>query len=264
MRLPKLNGIEAIRQIHALVPRARILCISLDFSYQMVETAFRLGAVGYLDKLRFGGDLLRAIEAIRNGRYFVSGVARGGFGDATIDKPPLRHEVQLCSDDGVLRESFIDFVATTLKADRAAVVVASESHRADVLQGLRARNLDVDETIKTGRLISLDATETLSTMILNEAPDPARLFDAAGDVIDAAATAAMRKEGPRVAICRECPPFLLAEGRLAEALRLDKLWSLIAYTSRLDMLCGYVLASFEKRPDILQAICAEHSVVSSR
>src|ERR1700751_5827099 len=50
--LPKLNGLEAARQMRTLAPLAKILFISQEFSFDMIEAALRLGASGYVDKLR--------------------------------------------------------------------------------------------------------------------------------------------------------------------------------------------------------------------
>lgn len=264
IRLPKLNGLRAARRIRQLVPRARILFISLEFSFDLVEAALTSGGVGYVHKLRAGRDLLHAIEAVRRGRYFVSGVVREGFGQTTVHKPQVRHEVQLCSDDAVLQDSFTDAIAAILRADRAAILLATEPHRAGVLQGLRVQGIDVSDAIKQGALVSLDVAETLSAVTLNEMHDPAPLFDGARGLIEPAANAAKSKQLPRVAVCRECPPLLLAEGRMAEVLQLERLWNLIANTFIVDTLCGYALALFEKHRDILLRISAEHSAAYSR
>src|SRR5206468_5290510 len=62
--LPKLNGLEAARQMRKLAPLAKILFISQEFSFDMVEAALRLGASGYVHKLRVQSDLLPAIESV--------------------------------------------------------------------------------------------------------------------------------------------------------------------------------------------------------
>jgi hypothetical protein len=51
---------------------------------------------------------------------------------------------------------------------------------------------------------------------------------------------------------------------MAEALRLEQFWALMAQISVFDMLCGYPSASFEKHNDIFQRICGEHSAIYSR
>jgi CheY-like chemotaxis protein len=261
--LPKLNGLEAARQMRKLAPLAKILFISQEFSFDMVETALRLGASGYVHKIRVQSDLLPAIESVLRDKYFVSGVAKGGFGEASIDKPVIHHKVQFYADDAACVQSFTDFTASTIRAGKAAIVIVSDTHRADILKGLSTNGCDVNSAIRSGCLIPLDFNHKLSTLMLNEVVDPAHFFDAAGDLIETAANAAESEQLPRVGLCRECQPAILSDGKLLQALRLEQLWGLIAHTSVADLLCAYPSTSFEKHRDILDLICAEHSAIHS-
>jgi DNA-binding NarL/FixJ family response regulator len=77
--LPKLNGIEAARQIRQVSPNSKILFLSQDNSLDPEELALSTGAQGYVYKARVQSDLLPAIEAVLRGEKFVSDsrVARG-------------------------------------------------------------------------------------------------------------------------------------------------------------------------------------------
>jgi DNA-binding NarL/FixJ family response regulator len=70
--LPKLNGIEAARQICVLIPGSRIIFVSQESSAEVVTEALSFGARGYVLKVRAGSDLLVAIEAVLGGGQFVS------------------------------------------------------------------------------------------------------------------------------------------------------------------------------------------------
>jgi DNA-binding NarL/FixJ family response regulator len=70
--LPKMNGIEAARQILQRAPDSRILFVSQESSPDIVQETLRLGASGYVVKTSVGRDLLPAIEAVLQGRTFVS------------------------------------------------------------------------------------------------------------------------------------------------------------------------------------------------
>jgi DNA-binding NarL/FixJ family response regulator len=70
--LPSLNGIEAARRIHKLVPQAKILFLSQESSADIVQEALGLGALGYVVKGDAGSELLAAIRAVLEGRQFVS------------------------------------------------------------------------------------------------------------------------------------------------------------------------------------------------
>src|SRR4051812_4244351 len=77
--LPKLNGIEAARQIRTVSPESKILFVSQEFSADVVQEALRLGALGYVVKTQAGLDLLAAVEAICQGGRFVSAGLAGGL-----------------------------------------------------------------------------------------------------------------------------------------------------------------------------------------
>ena len=200
--LPKVNGLEAAKQMRKLSPLAKILLISQEFSFDMVEAALRLGASGYVHKLRVQSDFLPAIESVLRDKYFVSGVVRGGFGEASIDKSVIRHKVQFCADDAACVQSFTDFTASTIRAGKAAIVIVTDSHRADILKGLSTNGCDANSAIQTGCLIPLDVNDKLSTLMLKEVVDPAHLFDVAGHLIEPVASVAQREQPPRVGLCR--------------------------------------------------------------
>ena len=70
--LPRLNGIEAARRIRKLAPESKILFLSVECDAELVQEAMSLGALGYVDKAHAVGELLAAVEAVRQGRKFVS------------------------------------------------------------------------------------------------------------------------------------------------------------------------------------------------
>jgi DNA-binding NarL/FixJ family response regulator len=70
--LPTLNGIQVAKRLRDLVPRAKILFLSLEPSSEVVREAFKLGAVGYVYKLDAQSELLPAIETVVEGKRFVS------------------------------------------------------------------------------------------------------------------------------------------------------------------------------------------------
>jgi len=70
--LPSLNGIEAARQIRKLVPESKIIFLTQESSDDLVEEALRLGACGYVIKIKAKRDLLAAVETVISGKQFVS------------------------------------------------------------------------------------------------------------------------------------------------------------------------------------------------
>jgi DNA-binding NarL/FixJ family response regulator len=70
--LPTLNGIEAARQIRRLSPESKIIFLTQESSTDIVQEGLNLGARGYVLKTRAALDLVAALEAVLDGRRFVS------------------------------------------------------------------------------------------------------------------------------------------------------------------------------------------------
>jgi len=70
--LPTLNGIDAARRIRKVAPHSKILFVSQESSTDVAQEALDLGALGYVVKAHAGRELLVAVEAVRQGRQFVS------------------------------------------------------------------------------------------------------------------------------------------------------------------------------------------------
>ena len=71
--LPALHGIQAARHIRTLSPESKIIFVSQESSSDVVREAIGLGARGYVVKTRAASDLLAAVQAVYEGKLFVSG-----------------------------------------------------------------------------------------------------------------------------------------------------------------------------------------------
>ena len=263
--LPKLNGIEAARQIRQLSPSSKIVFLSQNNDLDVVRAALGT-AQGYVYKTDFQRDFLPAIQAVLRGQQFVSSSLKGyELTDTAGEKAPHRHEVLFYSDDTVLLDSLARFVAAALKAGNAAIVLATKPHRDSLVQRLKAEGVDTDDALQRGTYISLDAADTLSTIMDNDMPDPVRFFGGIGGLIEAAAKAA-KPEQPQVVVFGEAVALLQAEGRADAAIRFEQLGNDLTKTHNVDILCAYALSSFHGEEDqhVFQSICAEHSAVYSQ
>jgi len=72
LNLPTLNGIEVIRQVRELSPTSEIIVVSETRSAEIAEEAFRRGARGYVVKSNGASELLPAVEAVLEGKQFIS------------------------------------------------------------------------------------------------------------------------------------------------------------------------------------------------
>ena len=247
LNLPKLHGFEAAEQIRTVAPHARLLFLSQESSSEIVQKALSLGALAYVQKVSAATDLLSAIDAVLAGQRFVS---RSVAFTEPVAAPHLRrHEILFCSDDAAVVDGFARYVAAALNASDAAIVLATKSHRTDVLQALRRQGVDIDGAIERGTCLSFDA---------DVAPDAARFLEAIDRARAAAASGG--KARPRVAFCGERAGRLWAAGRTAEAVQLEQFCGELAHD--VDILCAYPVV-YTTGDQALARICAEHTAVSA-
>jgi DNA-binding response OmpR family regulator len=280
--LPLLNGIDAARRILKMSPESKILFVSQESSAEVVQEALNLGALGYVVKVHMGTELLPAVEAVLQGRQFVS---RGLSGHRFIlspdskavehSKEPLpppateglkvthSHKAEFYSDEATFVAGFARFIEATLGAGGAVITVATEAHRGSILQCLRDHGVDMVAAVEQGRYLSLDVAVAFSAVMVNDLPDPVRFQKVVSDLV-AVAAEATNGERSRVALCGECSPLLWAQGEADAAVELEHLCEQLARSCGIDILCGYLVSSFEREEqrDTYKRICAEHSAVS--
>jgi hypothetical protein len=143
-------------------------------------------------------------------------------------------------------------------------VLATKSHRDTLLEELKTQGSDVDVFIQQGAYIPLDASDTLSTFMINDWPDAGRFFESFKNLIESGTKAAKAKH-PRVAIFGEGVALLWAEGKKKAAIRLEQLGNDLAKSRKVDILCAYPLnLHIKEEKHSFEAICAEHSAVNSK
>jgi len=69
--LPRKNGFDAIPEIAAVAPDARVVVVSSQTAASSVRRALSAGAAGYLPKRASDRELVAAIERVRSGSRYV-------------------------------------------------------------------------------------------------------------------------------------------------------------------------------------------------
>jgi DNA-binding NarL/FixJ family response regulator len=198
--LPTLNGIKAARRIRKVSASSKILFMSEDRHPDTQNEALRSGGSGYVVKSNAARDLLPAIHAVLHGERFLSGGLKDSnladTADAGRDKvaaaSPLQsecHELRLCPDDEAFVYHFSHSTKVALDNGYASIVIATESHRAHLLQKLRADGVDVDIAVERGLLTLLDVADSLSTFMGNTATDEDRSAGMPRVIVEAVRTA---------------------------------------------------------------------------
>jgi hypothetical protein len=158
----------------------------------VVQEALRIGAHGYVVKTHAGIELLAGVEAVRQGKQFISG------GVPRKTEITRSHEVQFYSDDASFLVGFTRYIEAAVKAGNAVIVVATESHRNSLFQRLEAQGLNIGAAIEQGSFIPLNVADTLSTFMVNGLIDPVRFAKVAGDLL---VEAAKEEEHHHGALC---------------------------------------------------------------
>jgi DNA-binding NarL/FixJ family response regulator len=70
--LPKLNGIDAAKEIHQVVPGTQIIFVTLNNDADLAKAALSNGAHGYVLKTHATRELRSAIEEVLRGKQYVS------------------------------------------------------------------------------------------------------------------------------------------------------------------------------------------------
>lgn len=114
--MPLLNGLDATMQIKRLLPRVKVIVLTMNEDSDLVAEAFRAGASGYLLKHSAAQELLLAIREVLKGASYlsprvtsgaVSALLRGG--NAELHKareltPRQREVVQLLAEGRSMKE----------------------------------------------------------------------------------------------------------------------------------------------------------------
>jgi DNA-binding NarL/FixJ family response regulator len=72
LMLPELSGIDATERILGLLPRTRIVILSVCHTSEHIFRALRAGARGYVLKESAGAELVRAVSAVAVGERYLS------------------------------------------------------------------------------------------------------------------------------------------------------------------------------------------------
>jgi PAS domain S-box-containing protein len=182
--------------------------------------------------------------------------------DSTPARADPQHRVQIYDDDAFLVESVVRFAGAALGAGDAVVLIATEHHLAAVEEGLEAQALSVATARAQGRYVALEAARTLAELLQDGRPDAER-FEA---LIGAPIRAAAARPGAQVHAFGEMVSLLWGQGRPEAAVRLEELWSELARTLPLSVLCAYPKAALEggaADADAARAVRDLHSDVLS-
>ncbi|HUS33096.1 MAG TPA: ATP-binding protein [Kofleriaceae bacterium] len=170
---------------------------------------------------------------------------------------PRPHWVQFYETDNFLGDAVSAFFAEGMKAGEPGVIIATAPHREMFVDQMTARGINVQREIDAGRLVMLDAAETLGAFMGEAAPIREKFFATVGPVLDGLCRLASARQ---VRAFGEMVDILWRSGLRTAALELEELWNELRIRYDFALLCAYVMDSFYKQNGV-PAICATHSHV---
>jgi RNA polymerase sigma factor (sigma-70 family) len=81
LSMPRMNGMEAIREIKKVSPKTKVLVLTVHKTEEYILATFRAGADGYALKDATHDELVMAIRAVLGGKLYVS----PGISDRVIE-----------------------------------------------------------------------------------------------------------------------------------------------------------------------------------
>jgi DNA-binding NarL/FixJ family response regulator len=75
--MPEMDGIRATEMIQAVRKQTRVVILSMYANMDLVEQALKKGATGYLLKRSTTAELVKAVEAAKAGKRFLSAAITG-------------------------------------------------------------------------------------------------------------------------------------------------------------------------------------------
>jgi hypothetical protein len=170
------------------------------------------------------------------------------------------HNVQFYTDERSLTVGVGRYLAEGLLGGEWILVIATSDHTAALRRELEQNGLNVADNVDSGRLVFLDARETLARFMAKRQPDRDRFYDMVGALIrqlsQNAAGAGLRAYGEMVDV-------LWNSGDSGAAIRLEQYWNELLATYGFNLLCAYQIDVFgsEFQAGVLDNVLRAHTQV---
>lgn len=146
--MPDLNGIEATRKILAADPKIAVIALSMHSDERYVTGVFDAGARGYLLKTCNTEELIRAIEAVRHGRTYITSELthvlvdrRRGGEDSDHGKGAPPQDSLTPREREVLQLIAEGLTSKEIGARLGAATKTVESHRTNIIRKLNIHSI---------------------------------------------------------------------------------------------------------------------------
>lgn len=153
------------------------------------------------------------------------------------------HVVQLYGkDDRLLINNVSRFIAEGLRRGDGLLVIAAPEHSAGVARQLR-QELAYSKAVLEGRLVFLDAEETLGRLMQDGQPDRTLFQGVIGEALEGVKS---RADHTGVRAYGEMVDLLWRSGQSAAAILLEEYWNALLKSSNVSLFCAYQVDVFSE------------------
>lgn len=85
LSMPRMNGLDAIKDIKRVAPRTRVLILTVQKDDEYVFSAIRAGANGYMLKDSSAAELMAGVRRVAAGERYLSPAVASRFVEAFLD-----------------------------------------------------------------------------------------------------------------------------------------------------------------------------------
>jgi hypothetical protein len=175
---------------------------------------------------------------------------------------PLVHSVHMYGSDSELIYRLGAILIAAMASGNAALVVATDAHRHKLCELLNKEWINWESVREEGRLVLLDAQETLDLFMVDDLPDPARFRSTVGALVTTSRLTA-RSQNRGLTVFGEMVAVLWDQGNQRAAFELEALWNRLLSDRAFHLHCAYPKAAFSTGRDRLamHSICDQHTEV---
>ena len=146
LSMPKLNGMEAIREIKRESPKTKILVLTVHKTEEYILATLKAGADGYLLKDSNHAELLAAVRHVLSGKHYIS----PGISDKVLEgylegrktlKTRTPWETLTAREREVLKLIAEGYKNKEIANDLCISVKTVEKHRSNLMQKLNLRSV---------------------------------------------------------------------------------------------------------------------------
>jgi hypothetical protein len=164
-----------------------------------------------------------------------------------------QHFVDFYSGKDLLFNSLTPYILEGLQNGETCIVIATQEH----IKKLR-EDLAGDKTAKNGRLIALDAEETLASFMIGELPDEKLFQETIGSLMEK-----VSQSGKPIRAFGEMVALLWKRGNRQAVIELEDLWNRLAKDYSFCLYCAYPELHFIMDPEPKQSILDQHNSLFS-